>query len=87
MANMLLFGNLCAGRKERVYRHRLEMNDLNEDQIRSRFRFKRESILYIANLLRDDLQRATKRSQPVAVETQVCHTGISILFHFYFTDK
>lgn len=87
MANLLLFGNLFAGRKERVYRQRIEMNDLSDDQIRSRFRFKRESILFIANLLRDDLQRATKRSQSIAVETQVCHTGISILFYFYFMDR
>lgn len=51
--------------KKRGSIQRIEMTDSIDDQIRSRFSFKRGSILYITNLLRDDLQRDTKRSQSV----------------------
>ena len=71
MADALLFGNLFAERKERVYRERIEMADMSETQIRSRFRFRRETIIFISNLLRNDLERPTKRSQSISVEMQV----------------
>lgn len=77
MADALLFGNLFAERKERVYRERIEMADMSETQIRSRFRFRRETIIFISNLLRNDLERPTKRSQSISVEMQV-------IFNFHF---
>ena len=51
--------------------------ELSETQIRSRFRFRRETIIFISNLLRNDLERPTKRSQSISVEMQVIFT-----FHF-----
>ncbi len=71
MANQLLFGNIFAPRKERIYRERADLSTLSDRQIKSRFRFKRESIQFIADLLRDDLSHDTRRSQPVSVEMQV----------------
>ncbi|CAC5387659.1 unnamed protein product [Mytilus coruscus] len=57
MANQLLFGNVFALRKQRVYRDRIELATLSDRQIRSRFRFKRESIQFISDLLRNDLSQ------------------------------
>ncbi|CAC5407636.1 unnamed protein product [Mytilus coruscus] len=71
MANQLLFGNVFALRKQRVYRDRIELATLSDRQIRSRFRFKRESIQFISDLLRNDLSHTTRRSQPISVEMQV----------------
>ena len=81
MADALLFGKLFAERKERVYRERIERADIIETQIRSRFRFRRETIIFISNLLRNDLDRPTKRSQSISVEMQV-HFTSSFKKHF-----
>ena len=52
-----LFINFFPERKERVFRERIEMADMSETQIRSRFRFRQETIIFISNLLRNDLER------------------------------
>ncbi|CAC5399721.1 HARBI1 [Mytilus coruscus] len=59
-------------RKERVFRGQdpLQMN-FSDEQLRQRFRFGRESIEYISDLLRDDLQRSTSRCTALSVEEQV----------------
>ncbi|CAC5365624.1 HARBI1 [Mytilus coruscus] len=62
MANQLLFGNVFALRKQRVYRDRIELATLSDRQIRSRFRFKRESIQFISDLLRNDLSHTTRNA-------------------------
>eukprot|EP00105_Crassostrea_gigas_P036952 XP_019921100.1 PREDICTED: putative nuclease HARBI1 [Crassostrea gigas] len=71
MADLLLFGNVFVEKKKRNYRERIEMTDLSDTQIRSRFRFRRDSITFISDIVRNDLQRATKRSQSISVEMQV----------------
>ncbi|CAC5417874.1 HARBI1 [Mytilus coruscus] len=71
MANQLLFGNVFALRKQRVYRDRIELATLSDRQIRSGFDSKRESIQFISDLLRNDLSHTTRRSQPISVEMQV----------------
>ena len=60
----MLFGNLFAERKEKVYRERIEMTDMSETQISSRFRFRRETIIFISNLLRNDLEDQQKEVNP-----------------------
>ena len=47
------------------------MADMSETQIWSRFRFRSETIIFISNLLRNNLERPTKRSQSISVEMQV----------------
>lgn len=78
MADLLLFGNVFVEKKKRNYRERIEMTDLSDTQIRSRFRFRRDSITYISDIVRYDLQRATKRSQSISVEMQVLVIRIHI---------
>ena len=82
MADALLFGNLFAERKERVYRERIEMADMSETQIRSRFRFRRETIIFISNLLRNDLERPVNKKKSV----HFCgNAGKFFTFHFQKT--
>ena len=50
---------------------------MSETQIRSRFLFRRETNIFISNLLRNDYKRPIKRSQSISVELQVFFT-----FHF-----
>uniref|UniRef100_A0A8W8IF33 Putative nuclease HARBI1 n=1 Tax=Magallana gigas TaxID=29159 RepID=A0A8W8IF33_MAGGI len=71
MADLLLFGNVFVEKKKRNYRERIEMTGLSDTKIRSRFRFRRDSITYISDIVRYDLQRATKRSLSISVEMQV----------------
>lgn len=78
MADLLLFGNVFVEKKKRNYRERIEMTDLSDTQIRSRFRFRRDSITFISDIVRYDLQRATKRSQSISVEMQVLVIRIHI---------
>ena len=60
-------------KRRRTYRLRRIMDDatFSEEDIRQRFRFRRESILFLANLLRDDLMRPTQKNHALSVETQV----------------
>ena len=49
----------------------LEMDVYTDGEIRDRFRFRRDSINFITNLVYNDLVRPTKRNHALTVETQV----------------
>ena len=63
MADPLLFGRLAQARRARPWRFRLFNAHLHgyfsENDVKSRFRFGRDSIKYLADLLSDDLARNT----------------------------
>ena len=44
------------------------MADMSETQIRSRFRFRRETIIFISNLLRNDLERPVNKKKSVQMQ-------------------
>ena len=59
-------------RRERHFRNKNGLSlDLNDDELRQRYRFGREGILYLADLLREDLTRPTNRNHALTVEQQV----------------
>ncbi|XP_052799504.1 putative nuclease HARBI1 [Mya arenaria] len=59
-------------RKNREFRV-INLNEsLNDEELRRRFRFGRIGIVYLADLLREDLARETDRSCSLSVEEQVC---------------
>ena len=62
-----------APRRPRVYRHRpSQLQDtFTDEEIRNRYRFRRDSIALICDLVRQDLQRPTRRNHALSVETQV----------------
>ena len=79
MAHRLLFANLrqrrLFPRRERVYRERIaylaQVDGFTDAELRARFRFGRQSITFITDLIREDITRPTNRSQAVSAELQV----------------
>ncbi|VDI35353.1 Hypothetical predicted protein [Mytilus galloprovincialis] len=76
MEDMLLFGNLAGNIRPplapRKYRERLlTLNDLTDKQLRSRYRFGRQSIQRITDIVRDDITHPTQRSHALSAEMQV----------------
>lgn len=73
----LLFGGFglmsVPRRKERKFRLRddFSLADYTDDELRSRYRFDRESIEFLVDLLRDDLERATSRNHALSTTVQV----------------
>ena len=75
MADLLLFGRLADARRARPRRFRLfnaHLDEyLSENDVKSRFRFGRDSINYLADLLSDDLARNTARKHALLPLVQV----------------
>ena len=78
MNNALFNNNLVIHRqfnrrRPRTYRHRPSQlsGTFTDEEIRHRYRFRRNSIDYICNVVRHDLQRPTQRNHALSVETQV----------------
>ncbi|XP_071161090.1 putative nuclease HARBI1 [Mytilus edulis] len=76
MEDMLLFGNLAGSIRPplapRKYREMLlTLNDLTDKQLRSRYRFGRQSIQRITDIVRDDITHPTQRSHALSAEMQV----------------
>ena len=78
--NNVLFNNHVMGpgviprrRRPRVYRHRPSqlLDVYTDEEIRDRYRFRRNSIAYICDLVDADLRRPTIRNHALSVETQV----------------
>ena len=76
MAN-LLFGGFgvmpVARRKERRFRltDNFSISDYTDDELRNRYRFGRESIAFLVDLHRDDLERSTSRNHALSPTVQV----------------
>ena len=73
----LLFGDLglipVPKRKERQFRLRDDfcLTDFTDNELRSRYRFGRESIEFLVELLRDDLERPTSRNHTLSTTVHV----------------
>ncbi|KAM7298569.1 putative nuclease HARBI1 [Ixodes scapularis] len=68
-------------RRQRVLRDRLNpFEDFDEDGLQQRFRFGRAGIMFLADTLRPDLERRTRRSRALSAEQQVI-----IALQFYAT--
>ena len=59
-------------RKDRVFRGQNPLvMDFSDEQLRQRYRFGRDSIMYLSDLLRDQLERLTRRKTSLTVEEKV----------------
>ena len=69
-------------RKERKLRMRdhFSLADYTDDELRSRFRFGRESTEFLVELLRDDFERATSRNHGLSTTVQIL-----VAFRFFAT--
>ena len=72
MAN-LLFCDLRRRRRARKFRTgtQFEIDDFTDQELRARYRFKRESILFITNLVAGDITRNTRRNHALSPLHQV----------------
>lgn len=69
---MAEFMQVPVQRRQRHFRHRDGLSlDLSDEELRQRYRFGREGILFVSNLLHDDLVRETNRNHSLSVEQQV----------------
>ncbi|XP_052084585.1 putative nuclease HARBI1 [Mytilus californianus] len=60
-------------RKERIFRGMVShLNNLTDTEMRTRYRFGRDSIAYICNIVGDKLRRSTTKETALTVEQQVC---------------
>ncbi|VDH92760.1 Hypothetical predicted protein [Mytilus galloprovincialis] len=78
MEDMLLFGNLTSNIRPSLapkkYRERLLiLNDLTDKQLRSRYRFGRQSIQRITDIVRDDITHPIQRSHALNAKMQQAH--------------
>lgn len=71
--NNQLYGNVARQRRPRTYRLRQSplIENFTDAEIRSRFRFTRETISFIEDLVYNDLVRPTRRNHALSVTTQV----------------
>jgi len=72
----LLYGCIDVGgrkkRKERQFRHvAFTIDGYTNEELRTRYRFGRESIMHITDLLAEDLRRKTQRNHPISALQQV----------------
>jgi len=59
-----LFDLFAFPHQEKKYRmHDIDLTNFSEDELKSRFRFGRECIIFLVKLLRKDLERQTSRNQ------------------------
>ena len=72
MAN-LLFCDVGRRRRERRFRAgtQCKIDDLTDEELRVRYRFRRESILFITNLIAGDISRITRRNHALPPLHQV----------------
>ena len=76
MADLLLGGlglMPAPRRKERTFRlpDDFSLSNFTDEELRSRYRFGRESIEFLSELLRDDLERDTSRNHALSTTVQV----------------
>ena len=69
----LLFCDLRRRRRERRFRagNQCEIDDFTDEELRARYRFRREPILFINNLVAGDISRNTRRNHALPSLHQV----------------
>ena len=76
-AFVLLFQNERAIRRERIFRDRTQnLDTLSDSELICRYRFPRQSIIFLSDLLAPVLQRPTARSKSIPIHIQVIHINI-----------
>ena len=70
-----MLSNFDNPRKSRVYRREIDpLESYTENELRSRYRFGRESLQFIVDLLSEEIAPATRRSHSLSAKEQVLIT-------------
>ena len=59
-------------REPRVYKSRLDPMSLSEREFKSHFRFSKDTVSKLVDLMRPDLEHETNRGLPLSPELKVC---------------
>ena len=62
---------LAGARRPRNFQFRGEMADMIDEELKTRYRFSKNSIEFIADLISEDIERDTKRNKALSPFTQV----------------
>ena len=60
--------------KRKFQQREIDLDELTDEELRSRYRFGRESIKFLVEILEDDLQRQTRRNHALSPTLQVLVT-------------
>ena len=72
---MAMFLTIPNQRKTKIFRENIDyLDSYTDEELRLRFRFGKESIQYISNLLHALLQRKTHRNKAISTQLQVLIT-------------
>ena len=67
----LLFADLRRPRRPRQFKPAINIENFTDEELRNRFRFGRQGIGYITNLIADELRRSTRRNRALPPLQQV----------------
>ncbi|XP_061166258.1 putative nuclease HARBI1 [Saccostrea echinata] len=71
MAASLMFCQLGRRRNDRVFRERFSLHTMDDEEIRKRYRFRKENIGRLVTLLEPSLRHSTNRSHSLSTELQI----------------
>jgi hypothetical protein len=71
MAVNILFDHLGRRRNDRVFRERFSIHNMSNEEIRGRYRFGKQSIATIVDLLDPIIGPSTNKSHALSTELQV----------------
>ena len=74
----LLFADLRRPRRPRQFKPAINIETFTDEELRNRFRFGRQGIGYITNVIADELRRSTRRNRALPPLQQVL---VALRFH------
>ena len=83
MAANVLFGHFGRQRNDRVFRERSDpLTEMSDEEVRRPYRFGKDSIRHIAELIRPQIEPSTFRSRAISAELQVQNSRV-----YLFTER
>ena len=68
--------------KRKFQQQEIDLDELTDEELRSSYRFGQESIKFLVEILKDDLQRETRRNHALSPTLQVL-----VALHFFATGS
>ena len=57
--------------ERRFHQHKIFLDDFSDEELRSKYRFGRDSIEFLTEILEDDLERLTKKNHALSPTLQI----------------
>lgn len=82
VANMAAVVAINRNRRPRVFQKRVDLGEMIDSEVISRYRISREGIQTLVEVLTPRLERHTRRTSAIPVLTQVCFNVVSLTISF-----